>query len=57
MNNDKNKYSILKQDDVTAIPKNFLLDKDRKIIAVNLRGEDLYLKIKELEFNKNSNGR
>ena len=42
---------------MTAIPKNFLLDKDRKIIAVNLRGEDLYLKIKELEFNKNSNGR
>ncbi|WP_280648064.1 MULTISPECIES: TlpA disulfide reductase family protein [unclassified Dysgonomonas] len=33
---------------ITAIPANFLLDKDRKIIATNLRGEELMRKMEEL---------
>lgn len=33
---------------VNSIPANFLLDKDGVIIAKNLRGEELYKKIKEL---------
>lgn len=37
-----NKYGI------RAIPANFLLDKNRKIIAKDLRGEDLMIKLKEL---------
>ncbi len=34
---------------VEAIPANFLLDKDRKIIATNLRGDDLESAMKNLE--------
>lgn len=37
---------------VNSIPANFLLDKDRKIIAVNLSGEQLILKMKELQFQE-----
>jgi hypothetical protein len=33
---------------VKAIPANFLLDEKGTIIAVNLRGEVLYTKIKEI---------
>jgi peroxiredoxin len=33
---------------INSIPANFLLDKEGKIIGVNLRGEDLYNKVKEL---------
>jgi hypothetical protein len=33
---------------ITAIPANFLLDKDKKIIATNLRGEELMRKMEEL---------
>jgi peroxiredoxin len=33
---------------VTSIPANFLLDKDGIIIAKNLRGDDLYNKVKEV---------
>ena len=36
---------LLKQFGITAIPANFLLDKDRRIIATNLRGEALERKI------------
>lgn len=39
---------ILDKFDVSAIPANFLLDKDRRIIATGLRGEDLKNKMKEL---------
>ena len=51
INKDKDQNKILKQYDVTAIPKNFLLDKERKIIAINLRGDELYLKVRELILN------
>ncbi|WP_280647959.1 MULTISPECIES: TlpA disulfide reductase family protein [unclassified Dysgonomonas] len=33
---------------ITAIPANFLLDNDRKVIATNLRGEELMKKMEEL---------
>jgi len=33
---------------IKSIPQNFLLDKDGKIIAKNLRGEDLYAKLAEV---------
>jgi hypothetical protein len=33
---------------VRGIPANILIDKDGKIIAKNLRGEDLYNKLAEL---------
>lgn len=33
---------------IRSVPQNFLLDKDGKIIAVNLRGEDLTDKLKEI---------
>jgi len=36
---------------ITSIPANFLLDKDRKIIATNLRGEELMMKMEELTKN------
>lgn len=34
--------------EIKAIPRNFLLDKDGKVIATNLRGEALENKLKEL---------
>jgi len=37
---------------VNAIPANFLLDQNGIIIAKNIRGEDLYNKVKELLTNK-----
>ena len=40
--------TIKAQFGITAIPANFLLDKDRRIIATNLRGEALERKIEEL---------
>lgn len=40
--------SIMGRFGVTSIPANFLLDKDRKIIAMNLRGKALEEKMKEL---------
>jgi peroxiredoxin len=40
--------SAAKLYNVKAIPKNFLLDKQGKIIAKNLRGKDLEIKLKEL---------
>jgi hypothetical protein len=36
---------------VKLIPKNFLLDKDGKIIARDLRGADLDKKLSEIDFN------
>jgi thiol-disulfide isomerase/thioredoxin len=33
---------------ITVIPANFLLDKDKKVIATNLRGEELMRKMEEL---------
>jgi peroxiredoxin len=33
---------------IRSIPQNFLLDKEGKIIAKNLRGEDLYAKLEEI---------
>ncbi len=41
-----------KQYAVNAIPANFLLDETGTIIARNLRGEDLYNKVKEILGNK-----
>ncbi len=40
--------SLMGRFGVTAIPANFLIDKDRKIIAMNLRGNALEEKMKEL---------
>lgn len=34
--------------DIKVIPRNFLLDKNRRIVAINLRGDDLEKKLKEL---------
>lgn len=42
------KSSAAKLYGVNSIPANFLLDKNGIIIAKNLRGEDLYYKVKEL---------
>ena len=42
------KGKISAQYNIMAIPRNFLLDKDGKIIATNLRGEGLEKKLKEL---------
>lgn len=39
---------VAKKYGIKPIPANFLLDKDRRIIATNLRGEDLLNKLKEL---------
>ena len=39
---------LCKRFGVTGIPANFLLNKNREIIAVNLRGEELEKKLKEL---------
>ena len=36
------------QYNIRAIPRNFLLDRDGKIIATNLRGEGLEKKLKEV---------
>lgn len=33
---------------INAIPATYLLDKNRNVIAINLRGEDLYKKVKSL---------
>jgi hypothetical protein len=33
---------------ITSIPRTFLLDKDGKILATNLRGEELEQKVKEI---------
>ncbi len=35
-----------------AIPQSYLLDREGKILAVNLRGEDLDKKLEELFSNK-----
>ncbi len=40
--------AIAKQYGIMAIPQNFLLDKEGKIIAKNIRGEELEKKLKEL---------
>lgn len=48
INNSENKTAILKLFDVQRIPMSFLIGKDRKIISVNLRGEALEEKMKEL---------
>lgn len=48
INNDSNGNKIKKLFSIHAIPTNYLLDKNHKIIAIDLKGEDLYLKIKEL---------
>ncbi len=47
-NGDFDTKKLKKRFGITAIPANFLLDKDRKIIAVNLRGDALEKKMKEL---------
>jgi thiol-disulfide isomerase/thioredoxin len=39
---------MMKMFGITAIPANFLLDKDRRIIATNLRGENLMKKMEDL---------
>jgi hypothetical protein len=36
---------------IQAIPQNFLLDKDGKIIAVNIKGEELNKKLVEIFHN------
>jgi len=46
--------AVAKQYAIRAIPQNFLLDPQGKIIAKNLRGEDLDAKLTEV-FNKSSN--
>lgn len=43
-----NRYKLEKQFKVESIPTYFLLDKEHRIIATDLRGNDLYLKIMEL---------
>lgn len=40
--------ALLKQLGITAIPANFLIDKDHNIIATDLRGEELAKKLSEL---------
>lgn len=40
--------SAAQQYKVTSIPRTFLLDKDGKVVASNLRGPDLEVKIKEI---------
>ncbi len=47
-NGDFDTKKLKKRFGITAIPANFLLDKDRKIIAVNLRGGALEKKMEEL---------
>ncbi len=47
-NGDFDTKKLKKRFGITAIPANFLLDKDRKIIAINLRGDALEKKMKEL---------
>jgi len=42
---------LCKRFGITSIPANFLLDKDRRIITVNLRGEELIKKMEELTKN------
>lgn len=44
----KNARYIMAQFGIRAIPANFLLDQQRRIIAINLRGDDLENKMKEL---------
>jgi thioredoxin-related protein len=39
---------VAKQYGIRAIPQNILLDKEGKIIAKNIRGEELQEKLKEL---------
>lgn len=46
--------AVAKQYGIRAIPQNFLLDPQGKIIAKNLRGEDLDVKLTEV-FGKSSN--
>jgi peroxiredoxin len=42
------KDPVAKLYNITSIPATFILDKDGKIVAKNLRGKDLGLKVKEL---------
>ncbi|MET6999914.1 peroxiredoxin family protein [Chitinophaga defluvii] len=42
------KNEVAKQYNIRAVPSNFLLDKEGKIIAVNLRAEDLGKKLAEI---------
>jgi len=46
--------AVAKQYAIRAIPQNFLIDPQGKIIAKNLRGEDLDLKLTEV-FSKSAN--
>jgi hypothetical protein len=39
---------VAKLYDVKAIPQNFLLDKEGKIVAKNIRGEELLTTLSEL---------
>lgn len=40
--------NIAREYDITSIPRNFLVDPNGKIIAKNLRGENLLIKLKEV---------
>ncbi|WP_249219679.1 peroxiredoxin [Chitinophaga sp. HK235] len=42
------KNEVAKEYNIRAVPSNFLLDKDGKILAVNLRGEELTQKLEEI---------
>jgi len=42
------KNEVAKTYNIRAVPSNFLLDKDGKIVAVDLRGEDLTHKLEEI---------
>lgn len=42
------RFEIMNLFQVKFIPRNFLLDKDRRIIAINLHGDELEAKLKEL---------
>lgn len=45
---DQSKSRLVKQLKINAIPANYLVDETGKIVAVNLRGENLQNKLKEL---------
>jgi peroxiredoxin len=42
------KNEVAKEYDIRAVPSNFLIDKEGKIVAVDLRGEDLTQKLAEI---------
>ena len=42
------KNEVAKQYNINAVPSNFLIDKEGKIVAVNLRGEELSQKLAEI---------